>query len=89
MWEKPEDLEIVRETDSASEALLIEGLLKSAGVDVIVMQVADSTISFVQLSVFGDTAKPMPYKILVRPEDLEAAKELLENQCVEANQDDE
>ena len=77
-WEKPEDLELVAECETLPEAEIVRGLLQSGGIEGTIVAATDSTIIFSQRSVFGKTAKRVPYKIIVRPEDMEAAQELLE-----------
>lgn len=77
-WRKPEDLELVVECETLPEAEVVRGLLESSGIESTVVSSSDSTIAFSQRSIFGTTALPTPYKVLVRPEDAEAARELLE-----------
>jgi hypothetical protein len=60
------------------EAEVVRGLLLGAGIESSLVSISDSTVIFAQRSVFGRVAKPLPYKVLVRPEDYPAAKELLE-----------
>jgi hypothetical protein len=78
VWKKPKDLELVAECETLPEAEVIRGLLKSAGIESTLVSSSDSTVMFAQRSVFGKVAKPRPYKILVRPEEIEASLELLE-----------
>lgn len=76
-WKKPDDLELVAECETLPEAEVIRGLLTSADIIATVVSGTDSTITFSQRSIFGRVAKPRPYKVLVRPEDAEAAEQLL------------
>jgi hypothetical protein len=76
-WEKPEDLELVAECETLPEAEIVRGLLESAGIISNLTTASDSTIMFAQRSVFGETVRRRPYKILVRIEDADAAGELL------------
>lgn len=76
-WEKPEDLELVAECETLPEAEIVRGLLESDGITTSLSTASDSTVMFAQRSVFGETAKRLPYKILVRHEDAPAARELL------------
>ena len=65
------------ECESLPEAEVVRGLLDSSGIECTIVSSSDSTIAFSQRSIFGTTALPTPYKVLVRPEDAEAARELL------------
>ena len=76
-WEKPEDLELVFETDLLEEAEIVRGLLTGAGIESMIHSVADSTYVFAQKSIFGQTAKSLPYKILVRNEDAQEASDII------------
>jgi hypothetical protein len=77
-WEKPQDLELVAECETMPEAEVVRGLLLGAGIESGLVSSSDSTVIFAQRSVFGRVAKPLPYKVLVRPEDYATARELLE-----------
>jgi len=77
-WKKPDDLEVVAECETLPEAEIVRGLLQSVGIEGTIVATTDSTIIFSQRSVFGKTAKRVPYKILVHPDDQEAAQGLLE-----------
>lgn len=77
-WKKPKDLELIAECETLPEAEVIRGLLQSAGIECSLISSSDSTVMFAQRSVFGRVAKPRPYKLLVRPVDAEAARELME-----------
>jgi hypothetical protein len=76
-WKSPDDLELVAECETLPEAEVVRGLLASGDIVSTIVSVSDSTILFAQRSVFGRSAQPVPYKVLVRPEDSEAARELL------------
>jgi hypothetical protein len=87
VWRKPEDLELVAECESLPEGEIVRGLLQSGGIASTVMAVTDSTILFTQRSVFGQSARRAPYKVLVRPEDAEAARGLLAAPAEESGDD--
>lgn len=76
-WHKPDDLELVAECESLPEVEIVRGLLASAAVESVIMTTTDSTMVFSQKSIFGKLAKRRPYKVLVRPEDAEVAREIL------------
>jgi hypothetical protein len=76
-WKAPEDLELAAECETLPEAEVVRGLLASEGIESTIVSASDSTIVFSQKSVFGLTALPVPYKVLVRPEEAEAARQLL------------
>ena len=81
VWKKPEDLELVAECETLPEAEVVRGLLESGGIVSATISASDSTLFFSQRSIFGQVAVKVPYKVLVRPEDAEAARELLAAQA--------
>ncbi len=77
VWIKPDDLALIAECETLPEAEIIIGLLQTADIQTSIVTTTDSTVVFSQKSIFGELAKPKPYKILVRPEDAETAKDIL------------
>jgi hypothetical protein len=76
-WRKPDDLELVAECETLPEMEVLRSLLASAGIETASFAMTDSTMFFAQKSIFGKVAKPKPYKLLVKPEDLEEAQSIL------------
>jgi hypothetical protein len=87
-WKAPEDLELVTECETLPEAEIVRGLLESGGIESTTVSASDSTVLFSQRSVFGKTAKRVPYKVLVRPEDAAEARRLLSAQAEGLPDDD-
>jgi hypothetical protein len=76
-WRKPDDLELVAECETLPELEVLKSLLASAGIQTASFAITDSTMVFTQKSIFGKVAKPKPYKLLVKPENLEEAQSIL------------
>lgn len=79
MWEKPEDLELLLECETLPETMLVEGLLRASEIDFIRMKDSDTKTAHLFGGPLLFKESPIkPYKILVRPEDFEAASELVQ-----------
>jgi hypothetical protein len=87
MWEKPDDLELLEECSTLPETMLLEGLLRASGIDFIRMKDSDTKTShlFGGPLLFKDSVAK-PYKILVRPEDLQTAQELINSNEFEGDE---
>lgn len=76
-WIKPEDLELVAELESPFELDLVRGLLESSGIECSTFTITDSAMMFAEKSIYGGLSRKTPFKVLVRPEDAEKAKEII------------
>ena len=77
-WDKPDDLELVAELESPFELDLVRGLLASSGIECTTFTITDSAMMFAEKSIYGGLSRKAPFKVLVRPEDAEQAKEIIE-----------
>ena len=76
-WRKPDDLELVAECESLPEIEVIRGLLAGSGIESTVFTSSQAAKMFAHKSILGTIENSKPYKLLVRPEDAETAKELI------------
>lgn len=78
VWQKPEDLELVAELESPFELDLVRGLLESSGIECSTFTITDSATMFAEKSIYGGFSRKNPFKVLVRPEDAEKAREIID-----------
>lgn len=77
-WRKPDDLELVAECETAPELEVLRGLLTGCGIESMGQVSAESSAYFQPQSLLtGISERPRPYKLLVRPEDAESAREII------------
>ena len=77
-WQKPDDLELVAECETEPEVEILRGLLAGCGIDSMKQVSAESSGFFQPKSLLGEiNERPRPYKLLVRPEDAESAREII------------
>lgn len=77
-WKKPDDLELVAECETAPELEVLRSLLTGCGIESMSQVSAESSAYFQPQSLTADIPqRPRPYKLLVRPEDAESAREII------------